>query len=119
MPKSTILPDPTEAFSEKSRKPQAEIKTETKKRTYKRLIDEVKGLFKAHNKRLTVEKMKELIVATTQYDDFVATGACFIICGLLEYYYHNYGEACEYLVQLVWYFFFIFLVFKKENIPIR
>ncbi len=68
---------------------------------YADVLEEARLHFKSKNKRLAIEKLKELIVMSTKRNDFAATGASFILCALIEYYSRDYSAACEYLVQLV------------------
>jgi len=111
--RSVILPEvaqntnvpPTPEQTEKQRE-------ESKKRAYTRLLTEVIYFYKGRSKRAAIEKMKEIIVTGTYYNDFKAIGAAFIICAMIEYSHHNYNDACEYLVQLV--FFSIIVNYKSE-----
>jgi len=71
------------------------------KSKYGKLLEEAKTHFNNKFKKLAIDKMKELIVTASRQTDFVAVGASFIICALIEYYSKDYSSACEYLVQLV------------------
>lgn len=67
------------------------------------LLDEARNYFQAKKRQFTLEKLKEIIVLSTQKDDFKAAAACFLLCGLIEFFFKDYISACEFLVQLVKY----------------
>ena len=71
------------------------------------MLETARHYFRENNKTQAIEKLRAIIRRTSENDDFKATGACFILCGLIEYYYREYTAACEYFIQLVYRFIFM------------
>ncbi len=61
----------------------------------------MKHHFLDNSRGMAVSRLREMVVSTSQREDFGTIAACLILCALIEYFYRNFAAAAKYLVQLV------------------
>ena len=86
------------SFPKRSTKESDEV---AKEMHYRECIQETRIYFSKSNRQQAILSMQKLIIYAIKYNDYRTGGACFILAGLIEYFYKNYNSAREYLTQLV------------------
>ena len=68
---------------------------------YYDLVVEVREAFRKRQRKLAIDRMKEVVYVAATERDSNAVSAAFFIMALIEYFFRDYTAACEYLINLV------------------
>lgn len=65
------------------------------------MIDSAKAYFIENNRKMLDDTLKKLILSTTENEDYKATISILALAGLLQFFYKEFLQACEFFIQLV------------------